>query len=602
MCSTCAKSQVNITEGITTSGVIFYCKGCDRYQRPPWTRFAQESNDFMTFLLTKIKGLKQVKLIDTNFIWTEPHSKRKKIKITVQKEFNNSLLQSSLIIEFVEEWTQCDDCKKTFTPHLWNASTQVRQKVDHKRTFLYLEQIILKHKMHEKALNIKETPEGVDFFFKSRSNAASFADFVSSVLPMRVKESKRLISHDQWSNLYNYKYTYMIEIAPICKDDLIILDTEQMKELGGIGPLLLCTKVATNIHLLDPLTFEVIEFDSNNYWKHGLKSHIDRSTLKEFLIQNIEVEEDYTNKYKNNLSITITESDVDMDSKHNVSKSTNFKPTKKIHLENSIINNKNGRFHHNYKIVKVDCTKTEKSNDGENKLYSFRTHLGDKLRIGDVYYGYDVKSINSTTLDLPEDILKNLPDIVLVKKKFSRPFKRVWKLQRLNMDKNMIEEDELIEDPKENKKKNKNKNQKGAAKTMDENYEEFLKEIEENKDIRKNINIYKDDDALKELTSKFDKLEVEETIKKTNEDFGIDINNLMDNLTINEKKEEKDEFKVPESVDNTKSKKIKLNPNLKNTKEADKEKIETKKDNKKSNLKSKRDRKGSEIVSSGNEM
>lgn len=601
MCSTCAKSQVNITEGITTSGVIFFCKGCDRYQRPPWTRFAQESNDFMTFLLTKIKGLKQVKLIDTNFIWTEPHSKRKKIKITVQKEFNNSLLQSSLIIEFVEEWTQCDDCKKTFTPHLWNASSQVRQKVDHKRTFLYLEQIILKHKMHEKALNIKETPEGVDFFFKSRSNAASFADFVSSVLPMRVKESKRLISHDQWSNLYNYKYTYMIEIAPICKDDLIILDTEQMKELGGIGPLLLCTKVATNIHLLDPLTFEVIEFDSNNYWKHGLKSHIDRSTLKEFLIQNIEVEEDYTNKYKNNLSITITESDVDMDSKHNVSKSTNFKPTKKIHLENSIINNKNGRFHHNYKIVKVDCTKTEKSNDGENKLYSFRTHLGDKLRIGDVYYGYDVKSINSTTLDLPEDILKNLPDIVLVKKKFSRPFKRVWKLQRLNMDKNMIEEDELIEDPKE-KKKNKNKNQKGNAKTMDENYEEFLKEIEENKDIRKNINIYKDDDALKELTTKFDKLEVEETIKKTNEDFGIDINNLMDNLTINEKKEEKDEFKVPESVDNVKSKKIKLNPNLKNIKEADKEIIDTKKDNKKSNLKSKRDRKGSEIVSSGNEM
>ena len=167
MCPTCAKSQVNITDGITTSSVIFFCKGCDRYQRPPWTRFAQESNDFMTFLLTKIKGLKQVKLIDTNFIWTEPHSKRKKIKITVQKEFNNSLLQSSLIVEFVEEWTQCDDCKKTFTPHLWNASCQVRQKVDHKRTFLYLEQIILKHKMHEKALNIKETPEGVDFFFKN---------------------------------------------------------------------------------------------------------------------------------------------------------------------------------------------------------------------------------------------------------------------------------------------------------------------------------------------------------------------------------------------------------------------------------------------------
>ena len=138
--------------------------------------------------------------------------------------------------------------------------------------------------MHEKALNVKETPDGVDFYFKNRSHANAFSDFISSILPVKVKDSKRLISHDQWSNIYNYKYTYMLEVAPVCKDDLIVLSQEESKKLGGIGPVLLCYKVSTNIHLLDPLTFEVIEFDENTYWKFNFRSHIDRTTLKEFIV------------------------------------------------------------------------------------------------------------------------------------------------------------------------------------------------------------------------------------------------------------------------------------------------------------------------------
>jgi len=31
----------------------------------------------------------------------------------------------------------------------WKASVQVRQKVTHKRTFLWLEQLILKHNAHK---------------------------------------------------------------------------------------------------------------------------------------------------------------------------------------------------------------------------------------------------------------------------------------------------------------------------------------------------------------------------------------------------------------------------------------------------------------------
>lgn len=125
MCDTCARQQIDITEGIQRQLLIQYCKLCDRYQRPPWVRLTLETPEMMSFLLTKMKGLKNVKIVDSNFVWTEPHSKIIKVKLTIQKEVNKMLIQTSLIIDFVVEWTQCDDCKKTFTPHVWNASCQV---------------------------------------------------------------------------------------------------------------------------------------------------------------------------------------------------------------------------------------------------------------------------------------------------------------------------------------------------------------------------------------------------------------------------------------------------------------------------------------------
>ena len=36
--------------------------------------------------LKKLKGLSKVHLVDAGFVWTEPHSKRVKVKLTIQKE------------------------------------------------------------------------------------------------------------------------------------------------------------------------------------------------------------------------------------------------------------------------------------------------------------------------------------------------------------------------------------------------------------------------------------------------------------------------------------------------------------------------------------
>lgn len=63
-------------------------------------------------------------------MFTEPHSKRIKVKLTVQKEvFGGAILQQVFVVEYVVNNQMCDDCHKTETKHFWKAVVQLRQKV-----------------------------------------------------------------------------------------------------------------------------------------------------------------------------------------------------------------------------------------------------------------------------------------------------------------------------------------------------------------------------------------------------------------------------------------------------------------------------------------
>ena len=82
-CINCLKSQIDITEGISRSNILQHCRECNRYLRPPWVTCELESAELLSLCLKNIKGLKLVKLLDATFIWTEPHSRRIKVKLTV---------------------------------------------------------------------------------------------------------------------------------------------------------------------------------------------------------------------------------------------------------------------------------------------------------------------------------------------------------------------------------------------------------------------------------------------------------------------------------------------------------------------------------------
>lgn len=257
MCVACLRTHIDITENIPKQCVLYFCRNCERYLQPPneWIQCALESRELLAICLKRLNNLKEVKLVDAGFIWTEPHSKRIKIKLTVHKEVHGgTLLQQIFIVEYTVNNQMCDDCHRTEAQDYWSCLVQIRQRSENKKTFYYLEQLMLKHKAHENTLGIKPEHGGLDFFYASENHARKLIDFLNSMLPIKITESKRLISHDIHSNTYNCKFTFAVDIVPISKDSLICLDKKLAHKLGNISQICLVARVASTIHLIDAMT------------------------------------------------------------------------------------------------------------------------------------------------------------------------------------------------------------------------------------------------------------------------------------------------------------------------------------------------------------
>lgn len=188
MCANCLQTQFDIGAGIAKQCQQNTCRGCNRYERRDgsWAAAEIESKELLAILLKKPRGLASVRLADATFVWTEPHSKRLKVRVTIQKEVvQGAVLQQSFVIQFVVGNKQCPQCQRREAKDTWTALLQVRQKVPHKRTFLWLEQLILRHGAHAETVNIVECKDGIDFYFDQRSHAEKLLNFLQGVTAIR---------------------------------------------------------------------------------------------------------------------------------------------------------------------------------------------------------------------------------------------------------------------------------------------------------------------------------------------------------------------------------------------------------------------------------
>lgn len=407
-----------------------------------------------------------MRIIDASFIWTEPHSRRIKVMLTIQDSVSEGVvLQQAFEVEYVVAYQQCHDCAKSYTANTWRACVQLRQKVPHKRTFLYLEQLILKHGAHKDTINIKEVKDGLDFFFAARNQAEKFVDFLNSVAPVRTKKSQELISVDIHTSTKSYKFSYSVELVPICKDDLMALPIKLAKQIGNISPLGLCYRVGTSINILDPQTLQTAEVSTPIYWRAPFTALADVQELVEFIVMDID-----------------------------------------------LLPNQKGRWH----LAETTVAKATDLGSNDRTFYT-RTHLGNVLHPGDSVMGYMLSgtNFNNPQFDALEEsntYSSQIPDVMLVKKFYARKKKsknRNWHLKRMARD-----EGDLL--PK-----------KADQERMDRDYEMFLRDVEEDTELRNTMALFK---AQQKSKADAEAMSVVETDDGEDETPQIDMDELLDDF------------------------------------------------------------------------
>ncbi|XP_059140421.1 60S ribosomal export protein NMD3-like [Physella acuta] len=430
MCVDCLRSDVDITEDIPKTSALSFCRGCERYLQPPnqWIKAGLESRELLSICLKKLKGLSKVKLVDAGFVWTEPHSMRVKVKLTVQKEvMNGALLQQVFVVEYVIQSHMCDDCHRVEAKDFWRAVVQVRQKCDHKKTFFYLEQLILKHKAHRSSVNIKPMADGLDFFFSKQDDARKLVDFLQTYVPSRSVTGKELVSHDIRNNKYTYKHTFSVEIIPICKDHIICLPHKTAQQMGSISPLCIVLRVTQTIHVIDPNTLQMGELSSANYWRQPFQALVSPKQLIEYMVMEVDIVSDRDRPFRHRMS-----------TKH----------------------------------VLADVYVARMSDLGVNEQqFHCRTHLGHILKVGDTVLGFDFSNANLNHQHFEQMKADKIPDVMLIKKVFDhsrRLRRRKWKLHRFD-GADALETESTTKD-----------------------YNDFLDDLEEDQGLRENVNIFRD--------------------------------------------------------------------------------------------------------------
>ncbi|ESN92424.1 hypothetical protein HELRODRAFT_187554 [Helobdella robusta] len=468
-CVNCLKNRVGISDDIPKQYTLYFCRNCERYLQPPnsWVKASLESRELLALCLKRIKGIdKSVRLVDAGFSWTEPHSKRLKVKITIQKEvMQGAILQEKLLIEYVVNNQMCDDCHRVEAKDYWRACVQIRQRTSHKKTLYYLEQLILKHKAHLTCSNVKQVHEGLDFYYQNQQEARKMVDFLQAVVPCRSNTAKELISHDQKSNIYNYKHTFCVEVVPLCKDNVVCLTPQFARQLGNIGQLCVVFRVTSMIYIIDPTTCKSSVIRSDVYWRNPVLSICHPKQLTEFIVTHCELLDDRHSKEKKGGQGWES-------NKHN--------------------------------LGHVWLTKTSELGEIGHQQYQCRTHLGRILKPGDTVLGFDLKNMNINDDNFEKMNPKNLPEVILIKKLFGkRASRRMWKLKHITDD---VELD--------------------AGSSAGRDFNDFLDDLEEDEQYRKNINIYRD--KTKSTVPKTDQSDDDEEIPV------ISLAEMIDELHIGE--------------------------------------------------------------------
>lgn len=393
-CLNCLAATVDITEGISKELEIEMCETCAQgdifrwYRNPQWVLMEPESAELLSFCVRKIRGLKAVRMVDASWIWQEPHSRRLKVKLTVQKDWQSSVVQQSFVVDYTVKTRCCDKCNKIAAhQEAWMANVQVRQRAEHPRTLLAMEQQMIKRQAElgrSPPMDVRRTKDGLDFHFARRQHAQRFVSLLHSLAPCRSKASSAVIAANSKLGTSNVRHTWSVEVAPINRGDLVRVPRSIAGGAAGGSPWAIVTAVGGSVRLLEPTTGRTFDLSSEAFWKQPLVPVASRKQLSTFVVLDVEVDDEAHSA----AATSATPASVAMGSGRGGAA---------MHVPTG--------------TRQADATVARERDFGANDIqHLLRTHLGGVLEAGDEALGYDLEGLTS----IDEDGEADLPQAVIL--------------------------------------------------------------------------------------------------------------------------------------------------------------------------------------------
>lgn len=297
MCGACLAKETDVTANLSKCEELFQCRECFKWRgaNKNWLRVEQESPEMLAMCLKKVKNLgtsQGAKLIDAKFVWTEEHSRRMLVQITVEP-WNPPIIRQTFKCEFVVVMQMCTGCQSDSVDQTWRAVVQIRQNVrPHRRTLLFLEQEIVRLKLAQQASDVEESPQGMDVYFNKAEWAQKFALHLQSMVPMANRtDAKQLTGQDLQNSEFRFRHTICLEIVPVCKDDLCLVPKYiNAHYFGSTGNgLVLTERITSQLHLVNVETGKQVELSGAKYVAHPfLRLNL---TLIPFIVLDVEEED-----------------------------------------------------------------------------------------------------------------------------------------------------------------------------------------------------------------------------------------------------------------------------------------------------------------------
>jgi nonsense-mediated mRNA decay protein 3 len=313
----------------------------------------------------------------------------------------------------------------------------------------------------------------------------AFAPSSAHVFSCQCKSSKKLVGTDDKSNISNFKYTNLVEICPLCKDDLLYLPARTARNLGNISRLVLVKGISSGIHLIDPLSGQTAALSGEAFWRDPIRPVVTaaRSRMTRFVVLGKEP----------------------------------------IVLERNVSRRTATRKQRN-KLASLTLAREDDLGVNDQQ-FEERSFVGYLMKSGDVCTGYDITETQFVESDAEEMRSSGkLPDVIVIRKLYGgvaageadAAKKRVWQLQRLDV--------EIAEDLKSARALKKEEDADG----MDE--EDFMREVEADREMRSQMNLYKSEQLKKKAES--DDMETNADDDDDEDDQVVKLEELLDGLVV----------------------------------------------------------------------